>query len=144
MDTNPTPKDPRVHIRKMEGNSPRYLVEASLVSVIMPNASCLLSADWNAANNGEPLTKLYTAVHRDVFDALPFSETNEDGIACKDIDFGNGLTVQVTVDPFAGLTDDEAKDLIAVMEEHEEPICDHDLAIVDRLMEIPTPDPIRL
>lgn len=147
MDNATPPKYPRVHLVKMEmGASQRYVMESSMMSVIMPGASCLIGADWENTNDGNPHSHISTAVPQDVYDLLPYPEYYEYEVQRKEIDFGNGLKIFVTIDPFAGMTDEEAQEAAKLMheDEDEEEITEHDLQILEQIFSDPVNEPIRL
>lgn len=149
MDSStPTPKSPRVHLLKADPTDlQRYVMESSTMHVILPGVSGLVSSDWDNENNGDPLTSLRISVHIDVFNALPYPVVDEYGLSSKQIDFGNGVTINVTVNPFAGMSDDEAQALAEDMcaeEERKNPLTEEELKSLDEFLSEPVADPIRL
>lgn len=154
----------RIHLMKMgasrliAGETPgRYIMEDTMMSVIMPGVSAMVGANLSDPTddvdadleNRKPGIILATSVAQDVYDSLPFDERNVYGIACKRIDFGNDVVIDITVDLLAGmseedivnLTEDEVNQIFGA----DEPLSDHDAKIVDELMnewENETPTPI--
>lgn len=162
----------RVHLMKMGIDSVRsstgepmdrpmrYVMEDTMMSVIMPGVSALVGANTceptndfeNDLNNRKPGVVLAISVSQSVFDSFPQEITDVYGTLAKRLDFGNGVVANITVNPLADMTQEEIDNLTEddwdTLLGEDEPVSEHDAEIIEQMKEewesSPTPPPIIL